>query len=293
MEYRLVSSDSALQRVEGMAFRWSINPYRGCRHACRYCYARVYHRYAGFADPADFDRVVLVKRDLPAVLGRELRRRRSFLKEPVAIGTATDPYQPIEAREGITRRLLEVLLDYGAAVTITTKSPLVLRDLDLLRSFAAYGGIRVHLTVTVLDEVLWRLLEPRAAKPSARLQAVADLAQAHIPVGVFVAPIIPELGEGEALAVLDAAGRAGSGWAWFDLLRLSPVVRSWLLPRLAETHPETARRLARLYGDRDSLPPRQRARILAPIAARAQALGLAGKVPPPTARQPLEFALFS
>jgi DNA repair photolyase len=293
MDYRPTSSRSALQRVEGMPFRWSLNPYRGCRHACRYCYARVYHSYLGFEDPGDFDRVVLYKDSLPDVLRRELRRRRAPLDGVVALGTATDPYQPLEARERLTRRLLAVLLEHGAAVTITTKSPLVLRDLDLLRRFAAYGGVRVHLTVTVLQEELWRLLEPRAPHPRGRLDAVRRLNDAGVPVSVFVAPIVPGIGEAEALRVLDAAKAAGAQGAWVDLLRLTRVVREWLMPRLAASRPDAAATLARLYGQHEVPPWGVRERILEPIRRRRDALGLGGPLPPPVPRAPLELALFS
>lgn len=293
MDYRPTGSRSALQRVDGMPFRWSLNPYRGCRHACLYCYARVYHSYVGFDDPGDFDRVVLYKESLPEVLRRELRRRRAPLDGVVAIGTATDPYQPLEARERLTRRLLAVLLEYGAAVTITTKSPLVLRDLDLLRRFSAYGGIRVHVTVTVLKDELWRLLEPRTPHPRGRLDAVRRLRDNGVPVSVFLAPVVPGLGESEALAVLDAARDAGAETVRADVLRLTPVVREWLLPRLAAHRPAAAAALARLYGDRDVPPPAVRARILEPIRRRRDALNLGGNVPAPAAREPLELALFT
>jgi DNA repair photolyase len=122
MDYRSHSTKSALQRVRGMPFAWSLNPYRGCRHACLYCYARIYHSYLGFADPADFDRVILHKSDLPTTLRRELKSRSSPLGGEVAIGTATDPYQPLEAKERLTRRCIAALLEAGAAVSITTKS---------------------------------------------------------------------------------------------------------------------------------------------------------------------------
>ncbi|MCL8207780.1 MAG: radical SAM protein [Actinomycetia bacterium] len=293
MDYRPTESRSALQRVDGMPFRWSLNPYRGCRHACVYCYARVYHSYIGFDDPGDFDRVVLYKGSLPDVLRRELRRRRGPLDGVVAIGTATDPYQPLEARERLTRRLLGVLLEHGAAVTVTTKSPLVLRDLDLLRQFAAYGGVRVHVTVTVLNESLWHLLEPRTPHPRGRLNAVRRLRDAGIPASVFLAPVVPALGEDEALAVLDAARDAGAETVWADVLRLTPVVREWLLPRLDAQVPAAASVLRRLYGHRDTLAGPVRARILEPIRRRVDALGLGGPVAPPVPRQPLELALFS
>lgn len=280
MEYLRGSAKSALQRVHGMPFAWSLNPYRGCRHACLYCYARIYHSYIGFEDPADFDRVILHKADLPLTLQRELMARRSPLLGDVAIGTATDPYQPLEAKERITRRCLEVLLEAGQAVTITTKSPLVTRDLDLLQAFAAYGGIRVHLTVTVLEADLWRLLEPMTPRPDSRLAALADLRAAGVPASLFLAPVVPAIGEREALRVLDAAADVGAEHVMAQPLRLSSGVRTWLLPRIASSLPQGTRELERLYGRRETLPTAERERVMAPIAAKRDALGLARQVPP-------------
>jgi len=265
---------SALQRVDGMPFHWSLNPYRGCRHACTYCYARIYHSYLGFADPGDFDRVILHKPDLPSILARELRQRRAPLGSEVAIGTATDPYQPLEAKQHLTRRCLDVLLQAGEAVSITTKSPLITRDLDLLRAFAAYGGVRVQITVTVLDPDLLSLLEPHAPSPRGRLRAMAALTAAGIPTSLFLAPIVPGLGAGDASAVLDAAAAAGAHAAMLLALRLSPGVRAWLLPRIAARRPDAAADLARLYAGRDTLPRPERERLMAPIAARRRSLGL-------------------
>jgi DNA repair photolyase len=293
VDVRSTTTKSALQRVEGMPFRWSLNPYRGCRHACLYCYARVYHSYIGFEDPGDFDRVILYKANMPDLLRQELRRRRRPLEGVVAIGTATDPYQPLEARLRLTRGLLEVLLEAGAPVTVTTKSPLVVRDLDLLQRFATYGGVRVHVTVTVLDDTLWRVLEPNTPRPAGRLTAVRRLAEAGVPVDVFLAPVVPGVGEGEALRVLAAAREAGAHAVMVDVLRLSPVVRDWLLPRLAAFDPAAARRIERLYEGRDLPPTEARRRILAPILQRRDELGLGRSAPMPVARPRASLSLFS
>ncbi len=285
MEYRDQPVKTALQRVKGMPFAWSLNPYRGCRHACIYCYARIYHSYIGYEDPADFDRVVLYKRDLPDRLRTELLARSQPLEGEIAIGTATDPYQPLEAKEGITRRLLEVLLEAGRPVSITTKSPLVARDIDLLRRFASYGGLRVNMTVTVLDEQLWRLLEPMTPRPDARIAALRTLGDAGIPTSVFLAPVVPYIGEAEAIAVLGAAKDAGAGHAMVGLLRLSPGVREWLLPRLRAQLPEQTAELERLYGRRDTVAQREATRILAPIRSLRRVADLDR---PPCALRPRE-----
>lgn len=287
MEYRPGSTRTVLHRVRGMPFEWSLNPYRGCRHACLYCYARIYHSYIGFDDPGDFDRVVLYKEDLPERLRQELRRRRTPPQGEIAIGTSTDPYQPLEAREQLTRRSLEVLLAHGLPVSITTKSPLVLRDLDLLRRFAAYGGIRVHVTVTVLDAGLWHILEPGTAKPSARLSAVRRLRAAGIPAEVFVAPVIPGPGEAEALRVIEAAREAGADRVMIQLLRLSPGVREWLLPHLERSLPESAAQIQSLYGTGELPPADLRRRLLAPHVALRARLGLDARQAPLHSRQAL------
>ncbi len=279
MEYIAQTSKSALQRVQGMPFAWSLNPYRGCRHACLYCYARIYHSYLGFSDPGDFDRIVLHKDDLPELLRAELRARRTPIEGEIAIGTATDPYQALEAKQRITRRLLEVLLAAGGAVSITTKSPLVLRDLDLLRRFARYGGVRVNMTVTVLREDLWRLLEPMTARPLSRVGALRRLANAGIPTALFLAPVVPYFGEDEALRVLEAAAAAGVGHAMVQLLRLSPGVREWLMPRLRAHAPVPADLLSRLYEGRDTVPGAARDQILSPIREVRRRCGMDRALP--------------
>ena len=291
MDYRSHSAKSALQRVRSMPFAWSINPYRGCRHACLYCYARVYHSYLGFDDPADFDHVIVQKSDLPTTLRSELRSRRTPLGGEVAIGTATDPYQPLEAKERLTRGCIEALLEAGAAVSITTKSPLVCRDLDLLRALAAYGGVRVQMTVTVLEQDLWRLLEPMTPSPRGRLAAVAELRAAGIPTSVFLAPVVPLVGEDDALEVLKAAAQAGADAVMVQPLRLSAGVGEWLLPRLESRLPAAAGEIARLYRGRETLAPQVRRRVLAPILARRDELGLGRPAPQPRERQE-QLALF-
>lgn len=292
MGARSVVTSRILNPVKGMPFAWSLNPYRGCRHACLYCYARIYHTYIGFDDPADFDRVVLYKEDLAEKLDAEIGAMRHPLKGEVAIGTATDPYQPLEAREKLTREALTVLLRRGVGVSITTKSPLVTRDLDLLTAFAAYGGIRVHLTVTVLDEGLWRLLEPMTPRPAARIEAARRLRKAGIPVSLFLAPVIPYVGEREALKVLRAAHEAGIENVMTGILRLSPGVREWLMPRMAEIAPLTARQIAALYGERDMPSPSALKAVMAPILRVRRKFGLDHE-PAPVRRREQQLTLFA
>ncbi|HVC01108.1 MAG TPA: PA0069 family radical SAM protein [Steroidobacteraceae bacterium] len=212
-------------------FRQSINPYRGCEHGCIYCYARPTHAYLNLSAGLDFETKLFYKENAVALLERELARP-GYRPLPINLGANTDPYQPIEREHRLTRGLLEVLLRHRHPVTIVTKSRLVLRDLDLLREFAERRLCRVMISVTTLDAQLKRSLEPRAPSPAARLQAIAGLAQAGIPVGVLAAPMIPALNDHELEAILRQAAQAGARHAAFVLLRLPHEVgelfEAWL-----------------------------------------------------------------
>lgn len=246
----------ALNRVRGMPFRWSLNPYRGCAHACVYCYARPTHAHLGFDDPARFDRHILVKENLVSRLRQELSRP-GWRRECVAIGTATDPYQPAEARFGLTRAVLEVMLEFRNPVTVTTKSPLVTRDADLLAELGRVAGSTVYVSVATLDEDVWRATEPHAPHPRRRLEAVARLAAAGVRAGVLMAPILPGLSDRPDLLaeLVSAAAAAGAAFVHPIVLRLPPGVREWCLERLAETHPRVARAYARHYPTGGGNPP--------------------------------------
>src|SRR5918999_4599180 len=171
-EYREMPCKSALNRVSGMPFRWSLNPYRGCVHGCHYCYARATHPYLGLNADEDFATKIIVKTNMPEVLRQELRKP-SWRRERVAIGTATDAYQPCEGRYQLTRRCLEVLRDAHNPVSIVTKSTLILRDLDLLGELAQGPGATVYFTITTLDPDLWRQIEPGTPPPLVRLGGAA------------------------------------------------------------------------------------------------------------------------
>ncbi|HET7601893.1 MAG TPA: radical SAM protein, partial [Gemmatimonadales bacterium] len=183
---------SALNRVAGMPFRWSLNPYRGCLHGCHYCYARATHAYLGMNADDDFSTRIQVKSNMPEVLRQELRRP-SWQRERVALGTATDAYQPCEGRYRLTRRLLAALRDYQTPVSVVTKSTLILRDLDLLVELARLPGTRVNVSITALDPALWKRLEPGTPPPQRRLEVMRRLAAAGVPCGVFMAPVLPGL----------------------------------------------------------------------------------------------------
>jgi DNA repair photolyase len=212
-------------------FNASINSYRGCEHGCSYCYARITHEYLGFSAGLDFESKIMVKEKAPELLRRELSAPK-WKPQVLAMSGVTDCYQPVERRLQLTRRCLAVLAEFRNPVSIVTKNYLVTRDLDLLRELASHHAVSVHLSINSLDAELARQLEPRAASPKLRLEAVRALAQAGVPVGVLVAPVIPALNEHEIPAVLAAAKAAGAGWAGTEILRLpltvAPIFQQWL-----------------------------------------------------------------
>jgi DNA repair photolyase len=205
-------------------FDRSINPYRGCEHGCVYCYARPTHAYLGLSPGLDFETKLRAKLDAAALLERELARP-GYRCEPIALGTNTDPYQPVERRLEITRGVLEVLARCRHPATIVTKSAAVVRDLDLLAPMARQDLVRVALSVTTLDGGLARRLEPRAAAPHRRLEVIRQLRQAGVPAAVMVAPIIPALTDHEIERILEAAVAAGASSAGYVLLRLPHEVK--------------------------------------------------------------------
>lgn len=223
-----------------IGFDRSINPYRGCEHGCAYCYARPTHAYMGLSPGLDFESRLFVKPDAARLLERELGAP-GYVVHPIALGTNTDPYQPIERRWKVTREVLEVLDRTSHPVMIVTKSALVLRDVDILARMAARGLARVSLSITTLDPRLARSLEPRAASPEKRLNALRGLSEAGIPTGVLVAPIIPALNDPEIERILEAARDAGVGEAGWVLLRLplevTEIFKGWLL----ENYPDRYR----------------------------------------------------
>jgi DNA repair photolyase len=212
-------------------FRYSLNPYRGCAHGCSYCYARPGHEYLGFNAGLDFETRIVVKHDAPKLF-REFLARDSWRPEPITFSGVTDCFQPAERKFRLTRQCLEVALECLQPVSIVTKNALVLRDLEILKGLAAHNLIHVFLSITTLDAELARAMEPRTSIPSARLRAIATLAEAGIPVGVMVAPIIPGLNDSEVPAILVAAKTAGAITAGYVLLRLpltvEPVFKEWL-----------------------------------------------------------------
>lgn len=240
-----------------ISFDRSINPYRGCEHGCVYCFARPTHAYLGLSPGLDFESKLFMKPDAPALLERELAAP-GYVPRTIAIGTNTDPYQPIERRYGVMRRILEVLEKAGHPVGIVTKSDLILRDRDILARMARRSLVRVAISVTSLDRKLARVMEPRAPTPPRRLAALAGLAEAGIPASVMVAPVIPAINDAEIERILDAAAAAGVEGAGYILLRLPLEVRDlfreWLVANFPgrERHVFTLIRQMRGGKDYDS-----------------------------------------
>ena len=218
-------------------FETSLNPYRGCEHGCAYCYARPTHEYLGFSAGLDFETRIMVKPDAPELLRQELSSSR-WKPQWLALSGVTDPYQPIERRLQLTRRCLAVLAEFRNPVGLVTKNHLVVRDLDLLAELARFNAVAVNLSLTSLDADLLHALEPRAAAPAMRLQAIKTLAEAGIPVGVLVAPVIPGLNDHEIPNVLRAAADAGASWAGKIVLRLPHSVEALFADWLERHRPD-------------------------------------------------------
>ena len=228
-----------------IGFDRSLNPYRGCEHGCIYCYARPSHAYVGYSPGLDFETKLLFKPDLPALLEKELRRP-GYVPKPVALGANTDPYQPIERTLLITRQILEVLERYGHPVTIVTKSAGVLRDVDILARLAKRNLVHVCLSVTTLDAGLARRMEPRAASPARRLDALRSLSAAGIPTGVLAAPMIPGLNDAELERILEVSVQAGAERAGYVLLRLPQEIAGLFEAWLRAAMPDRAARVLAL-----------------------------------------------
>ena len=225
-----------------LPFDRSINPYRGCEHGCIYCYARPSHAYLGFSPGLDFETRLVFKPDAAALLRAELARP-GYSCAPIALGSNTDPYQPVERDLGITRAVLEVLAECGHPVMVVTKSARVERDIDILGAMAQTNRCSVAVSVTTLDRDLARCMEPRASAPRRRLETVRRLIAAGIPTGVFAAPMIPFLNDSELEAILEHARKAGALGASYTLLRLPLEIADLFREWLAEHYPERAGRV--------------------------------------------------
>jgi DNA repair photolyase len=259
VEYFTLPSKSLLNRCvsnRAMPFTWTINPYRGCEFACKYCYARYTHEFMEMRDGVEFERKIYVKQHAAELLRQEMKRVKQ--DESIALGTATDPYQPAERRYEVTRGILEEFARHrGFELGIVTKSNLVVRDVELLKSVARANKVSVHVTVTTLDTELARILEPRAPRPDLRIDAVRELAQAGIRVGISCSPVIPGITDSpkDLEALVRAAAEAGADYVFANPLFLKPCSAAVFLPFLEEKFPHLAESYKQRYQDRAFLPP--------------------------------------
>jgi|HubBroStandDraft_6_1064221.scaffolds.fasta_scaffold471326_2 DNA repair photolyase len=246
--YIEIACKSLLNRVRGMPFEWSINPYRGCAHRCVFCYARRTHEFLDRNGLSDWGTTIFVKANAPQVLRAELSDPK-WRGEHVALGTATDPYQAAEGRYRITRAILRELARARTPAHLITRSPLVTRDIDVLQELARTAGVSVCFSLPTLDPDLARRIEPTVAPPAQRLRALRELSAAGIRAGVAIAPVLPFLCDSVAQlrAVYEAAAEAGATFAWHGVLNLGEVARDSYQAFLAEHHPEIAPAYAELY----------------------------------------------
>jgi DNA repair photolyase len=278
--YRLEPCRSAVNAVRGMPFRWSLNPYMGCVHRCTFCYVRHFEQRADRPSDDRYGRSIRVKTNVAEVLRRELARP-SWERDEVALGTATDPYQPAEGRFRLTRACIVELTRADTPFSIVTRGPLVVRDIDVLQEASARVEVSVYVSVPTLDERVWRTTEPGTAPPRSRLEAVRRLAEAGIDVGVGMAPILPGLSDRpEQLdAVVRAARDAGARGIWASVVHLRPGVREHFLEALAEDWPDEVERYEALFATRAYLP----AALTRPIVDYVRSISRS--VPSPRRRQ--------
>lgn len=274
-----VEAKSILNRVRGRSFSWSVSPYRGCTHACVYCFARATHAFLGMDAGDDFEHEIFVKVNAPVLLRQELQRP-AMHGEPLVFGTVSDPYQPAEARYRLTRQLLRVAGEAGNPVVVTTKSSLVTQDIPLLAELAEYPGCAVNVTITTLDAAIARKLEPRTPDPGKRLETIARLAEAGIPVGVLLAPVLPGITDrpGEIEQVVAAVAARGASYLIADPLRIDDGFAAPLLASIARDFPgklpiyERQARTGHLATGASD-------RLAARVDAARRRFGLAGEIP--------------
>ena len=255
VRYEEVQCKSALNPVKGMGFNWSLNPYTGCEHRCAFCYVRAYELRADRPPDDRYGRTIRVKVNVAAVLRGELSRR-SWQKETVVIGAATDPYQPAEGRFKLTRQCLQALHDFSNPTAMITRGPMVVRDIDLLTEVARRAELHITFSIPTLDDEVWRRTEPGTAHPRQRLKAIEKLVAAGIDVGVGMAPILPGLSDrpDRLEAVVKAARAAGATGLWAGMLHLRDGTREHFMSVLSHHWPELVPRYERAYRERAYLP---------------------------------------
>jgi DNA repair photolyase len=278
VEYREEPCKSALNRVTGMPFSWSLNPYMGCAHRCTFCYVRAFERRADRPSDDRYGRSIRVKVNVAEVLRKELRRP-SWRGEGVAIGAATDPYQPAEGRYRLTRACLHELSAASNPFSLITRNPMIVRDLDVLREAASRAEVGVVFSVPTLDEEVWRKTEPGTPPPRQRLRALSQLVDAGVKAGVGMAPILPGISDRpeQLEAVVREARDAGATSVWANLLYLRPGTREHFLEHLAKDWPEELERYERLYGRRAYLPRKAAEPVRAEVAELRSRYGIADR----------------
>jgi DNA repair photolyase len=277
---------SAINAVTGMGFRWSVNPYRGCRHRCVYCFARQYQAWHELDAGLDFENKIFVKINLPEVLRSELRKP-SWKRDLVVLGTATDCYQPVEGHYRLTRRALEALRDHYNPTHIITKGTMILRDIDVLAELARRAECSVNISITTVDEELWKKLEPGTPRPVKRLEVMRELVRAGVNAGVLMAPCIPGITTDTAriVQVVEAAARHQARFISHGVLRLAPGTREWYLDFIRREYPELYEGYLRLYA-RGAHAPRQYEERVGGRVAEAKAVYLVGGCLPAHERPP-------
>ena len=246
--YQEVTCRSALNRVEGMPFNWTLNPYRGCTHGCHYCFARRYHVQFEMNADDEFASVILVKHNIVDVLRRELDRP-GWTREQVAVGTATDPYQPIEGHYQLTRQAIEALTLGRTSIGLVTKGPMVVRDIDVLQQLSRAAGCTIYMSVPTVDEDAWRILEPGTAHPLQRLRAVRELVKAGINAGVLMAPIVPGFSSSRSKLerTVKAIADHGARFVGCNVMYLQDGTRTHFMKFIEREFPSMAPRFEKLY----------------------------------------------
>jgi DNA repair photolyase len=275
VEYREEPCRSALNRVKGMRFKWSLNPYMGCVHRCTFCYVRAFEQRAERPSDDRYGTSIRVKVNVAEVLRRELARP-SWEHEWIAIGAATDPYQPAEGRYRLTRACIEALAEASNPFSIITRGPMIMRDIDVLGEAARRAAVSVTFSIPTLDEDVWRKTEPSTAHPRQRLKAVKALVDAGVKTGVGMAPILPGISNrpSQLAEVVKAARAAGATGIWTNLLFLKPGTREHFLDALARDWPEEVERYERLYAGRAYLGAEHAKPVRAAVAELAKEHGI-------------------
>jgi DNA repair photolyase len=274
-EYREEPCRSALNRVKGMVFGWSLNPYMGCVHRCTFCYVRAFERRADRPSDERYGTSIRVKVNVVQVLRKELARP-SWEGESVAVGAATDPYQPAEGRYRLTRGCIEAFAEASNPFSLITRGPMIVRDLDVLTEAARRAKVSITFSIPTLDEDVWRKTEPSTAHPRQRLRAVRELVDAGIKVGVGMAPILPGISDQpeQLREVVKAAREAGATGVWTNLLFLRPGTREHFLEQLARDWPEQLEHYLELYKGRAYLGSAETKPVREQVAALAREYGV-------------------